>query len=138
MPKHLSGTAIEIWRHGCYINKATIGGILSVGGRNVALTVAHAFYSCETSDVEAFKFDESELGCLEIDESVCDEGETTCSDDRSPITQWPQETQQKERMAGLLESKNFPGPLPLNGDRILIGRLICISSKAAATIAPLD
>ncbi|KAH8895398.1 hypothetical protein GQ53DRAFT_715047 [Thozetella sp. PMI_491] len=94
LPTHISGTDIEIWQDGQYTGRATAGGMVTVGGEDLALTVAHAFYPRQDPNPVAFEIDDSELNLLQSDDEFDEFGESNGNVYTPEV--WPDTYMQRE------------------------------------------
>ena len=142
LPAYISGTGIEIWKYGLYAGRATVGGMVTVGEEDLALTVAHAFYPYQDSNLAAFEIDDSELDLLEgheVDNSieVADSGEEYWLDTK--MRRGSNASKASLSLQSPLES--LPEPRSLIEGKTLLGHLRFLSdipNSAVKEPGPLD
>ncbi|KAI0509162.1 hypothetical protein F5B22DRAFT_362296 [Xylaria bambusicola] len=125
IPTYLDGTFVEIWKGGSCLSAATVGGLIVVGNRTLALTVAHVFYPSKPAlPIESFDIDESEFEFLTSEVSEYGDGISDFADTIRNPSPPPRETAHRTmrhvRTGGVMAK--------LSESRITVGRLEYISS----------
>ncbi|KAH6886201.1 hypothetical protein B0T10DRAFT_78265 [Thelonectria olida] len=119
VPTHINASKVEIWKGQSFVGHATVGGMVTVGDEDLALTVAHAFVVQKPPIPVSFEIDDSELDLFDYYDSEEDTEIPWLAAASPDITPSPP--------PGVLDD-SLLSPPDFTEDRILVGRLACVSN----------